>query len=791
MSTTMHASDHKVIGHSVPRLEDPPLLRGVARFVDDIALPGMLQMAFVRSPHAHARINSIDKSAALALPGVHAVFTLDDFRPYIRDPLIRTALPSPSFKESRHRPLLADREAVYVGEAVAVVVADDRYIAEDAVALVDIDWDPLPAAADVRSALAPDAPVAHGDAKHNVAAEFTFDFGDIDSAFGAAKHTFSGTWSMHRGVGQPIECRGVVANYDELDDKLTLWSSTQTPHAGKRQLCALLGRSDHAVRVVTPDVGGGFGPKLVFYCEEAVAALAAMLLRRAVKWIEDRREHFLSTTQERDEIWEASIALDADARILGIRAKLMHDNGAYMVRGVNVPYGAASTLPLAYLVPALKVDVLAVTTNKVPVTPIRGAGKPQGVLVMERLLDTAADGLGLDRAEIRGRNLVPRAMIPYQTPLKTRGGMTVVLDSGDYPAAQAAAMEKAGWATFRARQAEARAAGRYIGLGIANYVEGTGRGPYEPVSVKVGEDGRILVACSGAAIGQSTKTMLAQIVAEQLGHDLSNISVITGDTAATDLGQGTFNSRLTVVAGPTAHAAAVKVREKALRVAAHLMGVGEQALEIVGRHVRLRGSEEPGLELGAISRAAYGLPGYYLPGGVDPGLSATEMVIINDMTYSNGTGVVEVEVDIETGDVRVERIVMSHDCGTVIHPQAVEGQIIGGLAHGLGNALYERMCYDANAQPTSTTLAEYLIVTATEMPKRIDMIEVPTPTPLNALGVKGVGETGVIPMAAAVASAIEDALSPFAVKITSMPVMPPDIIALITASRQQKAESSA
>ncbi len=771
----MEGSTGKVFGESVVRLEDEPLLRGEARFIDDISFPGMVHLAFVRSPHAHARIISLDATAARELAGVRAVWTLDDLRPHLRDTLIKTALPSPSFRESRHRPVMTDGEVLYVGEPVAVVVAEDRYIAEDAAALVAVEYDVLASAGDCREALAAGAPVYHSGAKSNLAAEFKMDFGDVSQAFAAAHRIAKGTFSMHRGVAHSMEGRGAAAIHDELEDRLTLWSSTQTPHAGKKLLCALLGRDDDKVRVATPEIGGGFGPKLVFYGEEVVTALAALMLRRPAKWIEDRREHFISTTQERDEIWDMEIAVDRDARVLGVRGRLYHDNGAYMVRGVNVPYGAASTLTLAYRVPALDLEILAVATNKTPVTPIRGAGKPQGVFVMERLLDTVARDLGLDRAEVRRRNLVAGAEIPFATPMKTRGGMQVVLDAGDFPACLGAALERAGWAGFAERQRVARQAGRYIGLGVANYVEGTGRGPYEPVSVKVGENGRIHVACGAAAIGQGTKTMLAQIVAEQLGRDMSNITVVTGDTQATELGLGTFNSRHAAISGPSAHAAAMAVKKKALTAAAAMLNVGEQALEIDGRHVRLRGDADRKLSLGEIAVAVAGLPGYFLPGGVSPGLSAMETVIINDMTYSNGSAVVEVEVDIETGHVGIARIVMAHDCGTAINPRLVAGQIMGGLAHGLGNALYEKMVFDDQANPVSTTLAEYLLVGSSEMPARIELIDLPTRTPLNELGVKGVGETGVLPMAAAVASAIEDALAPFGARIDSVPVSPQDV----------------
>ena len=386
----------------------------------------------------------------------------------------------------------------------------------------------------------------------------------------------------------------------------------------------------------------------------------------------------LFRSQERDQVWDMELACDNDGRVLGLRGRLVHDHGAWTARGVNVPYGSAAAITLPYIIPAYHLDIVLTVTNKVPVTPIRGAGQPQAVFVMERLLDRAAEKLGIDRAEIRRRNLVPADRIPYKTPLKTRGGMQVVLDSGDYPRCQAAALEMAQWSDFRARQEAARAKGRYIGMGLANYVEGTGRGPFEPVSVRVAENGRIHVASGAAAMGQSTKTMLAQVVAEQLGFDVSNISVVTGDSAAIELGMGGFNSRQAVMAGASAHAAALNVRKKALYVASHMLEVGEQALEIEGKMVKLRGSDR-GVSLADIARGVAGLPGYYIPGGVSPGLASTEHVIINDMTYANGSAVVEIEIDIETGVTRVTRVVFAHDCGRMLHPKIVEGQIIGGI----------------------------------------------------------------------------------------------------------------
>ncbi len=769
----------RLVGKDVKRVEDAALIRGQGRFVDDIAPPGTLHAAFVRAQHAHALILGVDAEAARALPGVHAVWTLDDLRPHLTGTRLVVAQPSPSYRLELHRPVLAETEVVHVGEAIAVVLAESRYVAEDAAALVLVDYDPLPAVSDCVAALAPGAPLAHRGAASNLAAALTLEYGAVEAAFAAAPHVFAERLSIHRGGSHSMECRGVVAMHDPLEDRLTLYNSTQTPHAAKRMLCDLLGLGEEQVRVVIPDVGGGFGPKLIFYPEEVVVALAARLTGRPVKWIEDRYEHFVATTQERDQQWTVDLATDTQGRILAVRGVMIHDHGAWTARGVNVPQGAVSAMPLAYVVPAFRMEMRVAVTNKVPVTPVRGAGQPQGVFAMERLLDRAARELGLDRAEIRRRNLVPGDAMPYATPLRTRGGMQVVLDSGDYPACQQMALDEADWAGFPERQRTARAAGRHIGIGVANYVEGTGRGPFEHVSVRIEPSGRIMVATGAAAMGQSTRTMLTQLVAEQLGGDMDNVVVVTGDTAASPMGIGGSNSRQAVLAGSSAHVAAIRVRDKVLAVAAELLEAGIADLEIDGRDVRVSGTDRS-LTLGGIARAVAGQAGFAIPGQRGPGLYAEEAVVIDVMAYANGTAVAEVEVDAETGSVGIRRIVFSHDCGRALHPRIVDGQLMGGIAHGIGNALYEFMRYDEHAQPTSTTLADYLLVTATEMPP-VRILHMCSPTPLNPLGIKGVGEAGVIPIPAAIASAIEDALAPFAVRISAAPLSPVDILGLIDA----------
>ena len=678
-----------MIGSRVERLEDRDLLRGKGRFVDDVVLPNMLHAAFVRSPHGHAAIRGIAKAQAAALPGVHAVLAREDLLPHLRNERLVVGLPSKSYKQDLNRPVLAIDEVVHVGEPVAIVVADDRYVAEDGAALVEIEYDPLPAVADCRAALAPGAPVVHRGAPHNLLAEFRMGYGDADAAFAKAAHVFSESLWQHRGGSHSIECRGAVAAYDAIEDRLTLWSSTQMPHQAMRQLCDMLGRDENRVRVVTPDIGGGFGPKLVFYPEDVATALAAIILGRPVKWIEDRREHFVATTQERDQYWDVEIAVDRDARILGIRGTIVHDHGAYTARGVNLPHNSAETVPLQYDVPAYAMNVRVALTNKVPVTPVRGAGHPQGTFAIERLLDRVARELKVDRAEVRRRNLIPPEKMPYKTRLKARGGQPVLLDSGDYPRCQAEALARAGWSDFPARQQAARKSGRYLGIGMANYCKGTGRGPFESATVRIGPSGRVHVYTGAAAMGQGTKTMLAQVVAEQLGADLANVTVTTGDTAAIALGLGGSNSRQTVMAGSSAHVAAVKVREKTLAIAAQLLEAAAQDLEIVGDHVRVKGVPDMKVGLAMVARAVAGTAGFSLPQGMAPGLEATEQIVIDDMAHANGTAVAEVEVDVETGRVDVLRFVAVHDCGRMVHPTLVDGQIAGGTAHGIGNALYE------------------------------------------------------------------------------------------------------
>lgn len=764
----------------VNRLEDPALLRGEGRYIDDIIRPNMLEAAFVRSPYGHAAVGGIDAASARALPGVHAVLTRDDIKPFLQNEFLIVGLPSKLYKQDRNRPALAHREVVHVGEPVAIVIADNRYIAEDATALVDVDYEPLPAISDCRAALAPEAPLAHRDGPDNLLAEFNIGYGEVDSVFASAPYVFKESLWQHRGGGHSMECRGGMADFDAAEDFLTYWVSTQTPHAAMRALVDMLGRDESKIRVITPDIGGGFGPKLVFYPEDVTICIASIILKRPVKWIEDRREHFIATTQERDQYWEIEVAADDNGKLLGIRGEIIHDHGAYTGRGINLAANSAETLTMGYIVPTYMMNVKVALTNKIPATPVRGAGHPQAAFAMERMLDRIAGELEIDRAEVRRRNFIPSSAMPYEKQLHARSGLPVVLDTGEYEVVQQKALDRADWVGFRERQAAALATGRYIGIGVGNYVKGTGRGPFEAVTVRIGTSGKISVACGGSSIGQGTRTMLSRVVAAQLGGDLSNIVVSIGDTAAISNGIGTSNSRLTVTAGSSAHLAAIAVREKLLRVAADMLEAAETDLEIEGTNVWVRGSDLK-VSLGDVTKAVAGMPGYRLPEGVPPGMEATEMLVIEEETFASGSAVVEVEVDAETGKVKILNYVMAQDSGRILDREIAEGQLYGGIAHGIGNALFEWMRYDDDAQPISATFAEYLLVTAPEVPSA-KLILHETPTPRNPLGVKGIGETGLMPATSAIISAIEDALSPFDVHLTRVPLTPPDILAAVAAS---------
>jgi aerobic carbon-monoxide dehydrogenase large subunit len=768
----------KHFGARVTRFEDPALLSGRGRFTDDIPLPGALHACFVRSPHAHAKIRAVDTNAARAMPGVHAILTADDLPEPMRSERIPNLMHNPAIRIMRTPHALARDEVCFAGQALAVVIADSRYLAEDAAAAVAVDYEVLPAVEDCRDAVKPGAPLAQSDIPDNIAATIRQNYGDVDAAFAQARHVFEDNFWMHRGGAMSMETRAVAAVHDAQADTLTVWSSTQTPHLGRGILADLLRRDPQSIRMIAPDVGGGFGPKAPFYPEEAVIPVAAMQLGRPVKWFEDRREHFLCATQERDQHWTLAIAVDGAGKILGVRGTMLHDTGAFMPWGLIMPYIAAVTVPGPYVVPSYRLDMTVAITNKIATTPVRGAGRPQAVFAMERLLDRVADELGIARDEIRRRNFVQPEQMPYSVGLIFRDGKPLIYHGGDFPLSQRKAIEMSGYGDFAARQAKARAQGRYIGIGLANYVEGTGLGPFEGVTVRVMQNGKVAVATGATNQGQGQRTTLTQIVADRLGCRMDDVVMTMADTAAIPHGVGAFASRQAVHAGSSAHIAGLEVRKKILSMAARVLGVAEDDIDLEDGKATARSGNRPSVGFGDLARMAQGMPGVSFPQGQTAGLEHTAYFAAEQASYCNGSHIVEVEVDPMTGGVEILDYVIAHDSGNVINPLIVDGQVQGGTAHGIGNALFEFMKYDSAGNPLTATFQDYLLPAAPDVPE-CRILHIETPNPLNPLGVKGAGEGGTIPAPAAIVAAIENALSPFGVRFTDMPLTPDRIVAAL------------
>lgn len=773
------------LGAPIRRNEDPRLLVGQGLFVDDVQLPGMVHAAVLRSPHAHARILRVDVRRALEHPDVLLVWTHADLPPSLRAPLPKL-IPHPDLKHHKTQYALAPDKVRHVGEPVAFVVATSRYAAEDALELIEVDYEPLPAVVDLEEAAAGRPALVHEDIGTNVAAHSVQRVGDYEAARARADVVLARRFVVDRGCASPMETRGVVASWDPRAGQLTVWDSTQAPIPIRNGLAALLGLAQKDVRVVAPDVGGGFGPKIMmFYPEEVLVPLAAMRLGRPVKWIEDRREHFVATNHERTQIHDAEIALDREGRILGVRTVFLHDAGAYIPYGLIVPIVAECTLPGPYRIPNYHAEFRAVFTNKTIVSPYRGAGRPHGVFVMERLLDLAARELGLDRAEIRRRNFIQPHEFPYHVGLIYQDNAPLVYDSGNYPAALDRALEAVGYDRWPEEKARYRAEGRRVGLGFACYVEGSGIGPYEGCRVSVEPSGQVYVATGVGTQGQGHATSFAQVVADALGVDVRDVHVVTGDTAAFSWGTGTFASRAAVVAGSAVHLAAQAVRQKALQVAASLLEASPEDLELVDGQVRVRGAPSRAVSLGEVARAANPLRGVLPAEWEGPGLEATRYFAPPRGTFSHGVHAALVEVDPDTATVRFLKYVVVHDCGVVLNPLILDGQIHGGVAQGIGGSFFERLVYDESGQLLSGSFLDFHIPTAMEIPE-IEIHHQQTPSPLNPIGAKGAGEGGVIPVPALLAQAVEDALDDLDLEVTQMPLHPDALFDLIRkATRRQ------
>ena len=768
-------------GQPIKRNEDPRLLTGRALFTDDVQLAGMLHVAFLRSDLAHARIRSVELGGARERRGVVAVYTADDLGEFWQPgPLL---VPPPPVEQlefhQRTQVPLAKEKIRHAGEAVAMVVAESRYLAEDALEDLFIDYEPLQAVVDLEAALTSGAPLVHDDLGHNVNARMTQNKGDWTRAEAEADLIIRRRFHYDRGTAAAMENRGIVASWDDKSQHLTVWDTTQAPIAIRNGLAAMLGLSEHQVRVIAPFIGGGFGPKIMmFYPEEVLLAWATMQLGCPLKWIEDREENFYATTQERGQVHDAAIALKDDGTILGVKDVFLHDAGAYAPYGLTVPVSSQCTLLGPYVVPHYHSQFTSIFTNKPIVTPYRGAGRQHGVFVMERLLDIAAKELDIDRIAIRRRNFIRPEQFPYANEIIFQDFTQLVYDSGNYEPALDRALELIGYQEFiREEQPRREAAGERVGIAVVSYIEGTGIGPYEGARVTVETSGQVSVATGVGTQGQGHYTSFAQVVADQVGVAVSDVHVVTGDTDLFYWGAGTFASRGAVVAGNAMHAAASKVRAKILKLAGEKLEAAEEDLELIDGRVRVKGVPQTSISLGQLAADANPMRGGVKP-GTEPGLEATEYFGPERGTTASGVHAMIVKVDPETFLVEIERYVVVHDCGKVINPLIVEGQIQGGVAQGIGNSFYEQLHFDDNGALLNASLMDYLLPTASDVPNIVsDHIE--TPSPLNPLGVKGAGEAGAIPVGALFAQAMDNAFRNIDLEVREIPLSPNRLFQLV------------
>src|SRR3989449_2280879 len=772
----------KFFGAAVKRREDPRFLRGEGRFVDDVTLPGMLHAAFLRSPHAHARVVRIRETEAAAAPGVVRVLTFADLERRMKPlPLFGAAPPGLAAVvkfDLRQAPrgALCRERARYVGEIVARVRAESRAAAEDAVALIGVDWEPLPPVVDMVRAGEPGGPLVHPEWGTNVGVGFSHSIGDADAAFARADVTVSETFHIQRYVGMPLEGRGVVAAWDRRDGMLTTWNSTQVSHFVQQGLTSALGLPPHKIRVIAPDLGGGFGTKASGYPEDALVPIAALALGRPIKWIESRREHMSGAAHARDQGHTISLAATRDGSILGVRDRILLDLGAYNVWGVVLPYNTVAHLIGPHRIKNMRVDVQALVTHKTPNAPYRGAGRPETVFAMDRIVDCLARELRMDPAELRRRNYIRPDELPYDFGMPYRDGNPLVYDTGDFPAALESALEAAGYKEFRGEQARLRARGIHRGIGISGYVEGTAIGPFEGATVKLDLAGRVVVATGAVNSGQGHETSFAQVAADALGVPLDWVTVVGGDTAAVPFGVGTFASRSAVTAGSSIADACREVRGKLVRAAATLLEAAPDDVEIDDGRVFVKGSPGSAVDLARVVQAS--IPTFAKPGVASPDFEASAYHHVPTVTYASAVHVAQVEVDVASGGVKLLRYVVAHDCGRVINPIIVEGQVHGGVAQGVGGGLFEEMVYDETGQLLTGSLMDYAVPKADDLPL-IETVHLEYPSPRNPLGVKGLGEGGAISPPAAIANAIEDALAPFGVRITETPVRAARIVALL------------
>jgi carbon-monoxide dehydrogenase large subunit len=764
-----------VFGARVRRKEDGRFVTGRGQYVSDVELPRMLHVAFVRSVYAHARIRAVDAAAAKTSPGVIAVATGADPDIARRRICARSALPS--YVETE-QPILAWPEARFAGEAVAAIIAADRYAAEDAAALVTVDYEPLPAAVDVIEARG-GAAVVHAAAPDNVLLSRRFESGQVEATLAASAVVIERTFRTNRQTAAPIEGRGGVADWNAAAGKLTLWSGTQIPHLARHGLAEILDLAENRIRVIAPDVGGGFGVKAMLYPEDVVLCLLAMRLGRAVKWVEQRREGLLASAHARDHHYAVRAGFDGSGRLLALDARIACNAGAYSVypwtAGLEALM-AGGLLAGPYKLANYRCEVAAVATHTAPAGPYRGVARPAATFVMERVLDLGAAALRLDPVQLRRLNLVGPRDLPYTSATR------LVHDSPSYPVCFEKVLAAIGYEDFRAEQARARRRGRYLGIGFANYNELTGLGQaasagprmpfrtgHEGVTVRMDPSGAVTVLAGVTSQGQGLETTMAQIVASELGAPLDAVTVVLGDTDATPFGLGAFASRQAVIGGGAAIRAAQTLREKITRIAAHLLEAARDDLEAADGRVAVKGTPDRAVSLAEVARVAH-LETQRLPADLEPGLEATRFYDPIRGTFAAGAQAAVVEVDPQTGTLAILRYVCVEDTGRVINPLIVEGQVQGAIAQGIGGALLEHVIYDAGGQLLTGTLMDYALPTSTDVPPvQLDHIEEPAE---NLAGVRGVGEGGALGPAAVLANAVADALSPFGIEPNELPLTP-------------------
>lgn len=775
MTVTMKPA--RIFGSGIRRREDPRLITGTARYTDDITLPGMVHAAVLRSPHAHARIARLDTQRATGAPGVVAVFTGADVEGALNPIPCAWLLPNAELKIAQYRALAKD-VVRYVGDAVAVVVAESPYQAADALDLIDVDYEPMPATVDPEKAAQKNAPQLHAEIPGNVAFHWTLAGGDVDAAFKSADVIIRDRIHQQRLIPTAMETRGAVAQFVPATGELTLWNTTQNPHIVRFIMSLVTGVPEDRLRVVAPEVGGGFGSKIAQIQGDFITTFCSMKLGRPVKWQESRSENYVSTTHGRDHVQDIELAATKDGRVTALRATVWAGMGAYLSTAApgipTILHGLMLSGP--YTIPAVKEDVYGVYTNTTPVEAYRGAGRPEATFMLERMMDLLADKIGVDPVEVRRRNLIP----PFENGHNVVTGLTY--DSGNYEGALSKALNHVKYDALRAEQKAAREKGRYVGIGVSVYVEICGLGPsqvagaigfqgglWESAIVRFHPSGKVNVFIGASPHGQGEETTFAQIVSDELGVGVNDVKVVHGDTDNTPMGWGTYGSRTTAVGGAALAVATRKIKEKAKLLAGHLLEAAVEDIDYADGRFFVKGFPDRHKTIQDIALMAN--VAWNLPQGMEAGLEATSFYDPPNFVYPFGAHVAVVEVDAETGRVDLKRYVAVDDCGPQINPVIVEGQVHGGVVQGIGQALWEEAVYDESGQLLTGSLADYAIPRADLLPD-LEVLSTVTPSPHHPLGVKGIGEAGTIASTCTVYNAVIDALEPFKVSSLRMPLTP-------------------